>query len=778
MVRASVLLVCLLAVLAFGGQAASQIINPSFEEREQVTDEPVVLTGTGAVNLSHPPVIPETVVVTNQDKTVTYVRGTDYNIGGGVRIARTSNSRIPSGATVLVSYQYATLAGWTRYGYTVPGEGGQAVLPAYGSPGGSGTFDVLYPDQGAADGQVVVGYQGWGDPKNGGVYQTFEVTSGAGVLIISARAFSLNWSFQPTDIGNRVRAGLAIGVATDRSAVTEWYGDRGAQNYWGPGWCDISIPVPGPGTYTLFIENHIAWGSGIWSSLWDNVRLELCQVNITSGPTVTATGTDFATIEWDTDQPSSTIVHWDTDGPPYANTTIGDPGTHHSVTLTGLSDCATYHFSIKSEAPPCAPATSPDLTFMTSCLPCGPTLCNGDFEATDETGNPTLAPWRKIGRFDGLIEGPWFFGLTAHSPTHFAGTAASYDKKDGAALFQTVYTEPGKRYMAQCYIWTQNVGGVPQNTSVRIGIDPLGGTDPNSPSVQWNITGDTWSYTQHWETGAQLGWQPIFVFATAERNISTVFLQVKHKFADAWNVTAFDDVSFGEAVTASSAALCKKLPAGWPVEMTNKAVTYVYPLSPPFCYIEDDDRVAGIKVKLPDDAPMPSVGDRIDIVGYTSVADNEAQVNATSITINAPSTVPDPIGIPNKSVGGGQSGIQPAVPGGVGLSTTGLLVRTFGRCVAIDWVPNPFNWLCPFWIDDGSGINGGTRYDTGQHVTGLKVYYGLATAPYNVGNYLLVTGVAGVEIHDPTPLEPHSGDEYPVRVLYVRDSSDVVDLGP
>lgn len=771
-------LVCTLLLLVPSIQGICQIVNPSFEDSATVTDEPVTLTGTTAVALAHSSVIPESFVVTNQDKTITYTRNVDYTIHNGFRIARTSNSAIPSGATVLVSYRYATLAGWTPYGFTVQGEGGSAVPPSFGCVGGSGTFDVLFPDQGPADGYVVVGYQGWGDAKNGGVYQTFDVTSGAGVLLISVRAFSLNWGFQAFDIGNRVRAGLVSGVATDRSAVTTWYGDRGSQNYWGPGWVDISIPVPGPGTYTLFIENHLAWGAGIWSSLWDNVRLELCQVAITSGPTVTATG-DSATIEWETDRPSTSVVYWDTNGPPYDNVTFGEFGTYHRVVLTGLSEFTEYHFSVKSEAEPCAPAVSPDMTFTTSGVPCGPTICNGDFEAVDEYGNPTLAPWRKFGRFDGLQTEPWFAGLMAHSPTHFAGTAGSYDNsKDGSGLFQVVATTPGKKYMAVSYIWTLNIGGVPQNTSVRIGIDPQGGTNPNAPSVQWNITGDTWSYTQHWQTGEQLGWQPIYVFATAEKDIATVFLQIKHKFADAWNITAFDDVSFGEAVIADSAALCRSMPSGWPVDMKNKAVTYVYPLEPAFCYVEDDDRVAGVKVVLPDDAPIPNVGDRIDVVGTTAVVNNEVQVNATSITIGTPAEVPAPLAVPNKSIGGGRTGSQPAAPGGIGLSTTGLLVRTFGRCVAVDWLPNPFNWLCPFWIDDGSGIVGGTRYDTGQPVTGLKVYYGLATAPFNPGNYLLVTGVAGVEMHDPTPSEPNSGDEYPVRVLYVRDSTDIVDLGP
>jgi hypothetical protein len=769
--------VAMLALLAAGAHA--QISNPSFEDAVTYTDEAIVLTGTTATAFAHTPVIPQTVVVTNQAKTITYVHGTDYTLGGGARIQRTSTSTIPSGSTVLVTYQVPTLSNWTRYGYTIPGEGATAVLPSYGSPGAEGNFDVLYPNQGASDGYVVCGYQGWGDPKDGGVYQTFDVTSGAGVLLVAARAFSLDFSFHELDIGNRVRAGLVSGAATDRSAVTTWYGE----NYWGAGWSDISIPVPGPGTYTLFIENHTPWGSGIWNDLWDNVRLEVCQVAIVDGPSTNVTQTS-ATIEWDTDVPSTSIVYWDQNGPPYDNTSTGDPGTHHSVTLNDLAECATYHYSIKSEAPPCAPATSPDLTFMTACPPCGPTMCNGDFEDTDGGGAPTLVPWHIFGGFDGL-HGPGVpppnddtYGVPPHSPTHYCGDVESYGNGgNNSGVFQCVTTTPGVQYMARTYIYTQNVGGVPQNTTARIGIDPEGGTNPNAATVQWNINGDTWSYTQHWQTGQQLGWQPIYVFATAAGNVATVFLQVQHKFADAWNITAFDDVTFGEASVATTVAECKAQPPGWPVDMAGRAVTYVYSNPPYFCYVEDDDRVAGIKVAIPDEQPVPSVGDRIDIVGNTEVVNNEAQVAATGITIGTPETPPDPLAATNKSVDGGLSGLQPGIPGGAGLASTGLLLRVFGKCVAVDSLPYPINWLCPFWIDDGCGVEGGTRYDTGGQVTGLRVYYGFATAPYAVGHYLLVTGVAGVEMHDPTPDQQGSGDEYPIRVLYMRDDNDVVDLG-
>jgi len=75
---------------------------------------------------------------------------------------------------------------------------------------------------------------------------------------------------------------------------------------------------------------------------------------ITSAPTVTAVSDTTATIEWDTDEPSNSqvryataagIYNWNT-YPSVKNT--APMVTHHSVTLTGLSNAQDYYFRVGS----------------------------------------------------------------------------------------------------------------------------------------------------------------------------------------------------------------------------------------------------------------------------------------------------------------------------------------------------------------------------------------------------------------------------------------------
>ena len=181
-------------------------------------------------------------------------------------------------------------------------------------------------------------------------------------------------------------------------------------------------------------------------------------------------------------------------------------------------------------------------------------------------------------------------------------------------------------------------------------------------------------------------------------------------------------------------------------------------------YVETPNRVCGLRVNWTGGQVSR---DRLVTVSGTmaTTAAGERFIAATNVMDRGTGSV-STLAMSSRSVGAGQ-----------GLSTTGLLVTVFGKCVGVDLLPNPTNLLCPFWIDDGCGVDGGTRYDTGELVTGLRVYYGLSTAPYTPGDYLLVTGVAGVEINDPTPEQPASGDERVIRVIYVRSDADVVNLG-
>lgn len=121
-----------------------------------------------------------------------------------------------------------------------------------------------------------------------------------------------------------------------------------------------------------------------------------------------------------------------------------------------------------------------------------------------------------------------------------------------------------------------------------------------------------------------------------------------------------------------------------------------------YFYIEDDDRSSGIRVKYVD-GTLPSAGQRASVTGILSVEDGEAVVLATSVTaINTTDTI-EPLIVPVRSIGGAQTGVQPAVLAGgsdsyawlSGLNTTGLLIKVTGKLVE--------DFSGEQYVDDGSG---------------------------------------------------------------------------
>jgi len=85
-------------------QAQSGLINSLIN----ITNEPQVLNGTNLVTLLNPGVVPGTIAVTDSTGATNYVNGVDYltaTNGNQTELQRTTNSSIPSGASVLVSYE-------------------------------------------------------------------------------------------------------------------------------------------------------------------------------------------------------------------------------------------------------------------------------------------------------------------------------------------------------------------------------------------------------------------------------------------------------------------------------------------------------------------------------------------------------------------------------------------------------------------------------------------------------------------------------------------------
>ncbi len=160
-------------------------------------------------------------------------------------------------------------------------------------------------------------------------------------------------------------------------------------------------------------------------------------------------------------------------------------------------------------------------------------------------------------------------------------------------------------------------------------------------------------------------------------------------------------------------------------------------------------------------------GSLVDITGsVTLAADGEREINAgsTGVSFVEQSTVPGPLGMPNKHLGGGDfnvytPGVSNPDGSGVGLHNKGLLVKIWGKVTAVD-AGNKF-----FYIDDGTG------FQDGSGNTGVKISWAWSPTgkpsilPPAVDWYVSVIGLSSSDTAD-------SGATF-YRVLRPREQSDI-----
>ena len=105
-----------------------------------------------------------------------------------------------------------------------------------------------------------------------------------------------------------------------------------------------------------------------------------------------------------------------------------------------------------------------------------------------------------------------------------------------AGIYTQVNVEPGAGYRASIAWGAPNA---PDTFGRQLGIDPTGGTDPNSPSVIWG--------PMHWGPGRILNYPPpdvnIDVRARALGNVMTVFFLVDHPTSTGDNLIFVDAVA-------------------------------------------------------------------------------------------------------------------------------------------------------------------------------------------------------------------------------------------
>lgn len=191
-------------------------------------------------------------------------------------------------------------------------------------------------------------------------------------------------------------------------------------------------------------------------------------------------------------------------------------------------------------------------------------------------------------------------------------------------------------------------------------------------------------------------------------------------FCDRYNIVKWDNFSMSyqgivDPEITGSVTDVKSADDNTDVEVTSAVVTGVYD---GFFYIEDTNRVSGIKVVSGDTV---SIGDVVDVIGTMGTANAERYISAATVTVCSTDTIA-PLGMTGKSINGS------------GLSGVGLLVRTWGEVTYV----NSTDGYC--YIDDGSGISDGPAY------TGVKVITsGLSNqSSIAVDSYYELTGVLGM----------------------------------
>lgn len=183
-------------------------------------------------------------------------------------------------------------------------------------------------------------------------------------------------------------------------------------------------------------------------------------------------------------------------------------------------------------------------------------------------------------------------------------------------------------------------------------------------------------------------------------------------------------------------------------------------------YVQNKDRSSGIMLYFAGSTPSGfSDGDFVDVSGSVGVtsAGEVAVMNATlTKRTDLTSAKPLPLGMTNRTVGGGAFGNQVGVVNqyslpqtmATGLNNIGMLVRTSGTVQQV----GP-SW---FYMDDGSQLDDGYGY------TGIYVYVGSLQRP-NVGKNAVITGISTCEFLSPSISIAR-------RILRPRRQSDIIAL--
>lgn len=418
----------------------------------------------------------------------------------------------------------------------------------------------------------------------------------------------------------------------------------------------------------------------------NQTRVKISNINVTRG-------TNSATISWTTDVPTDTnYVEWGEDTPYTKRTDGAAGGTSHSVTLTNLLPATQYHYRVVSKTAGRFDSYSRDFVFVTN--PDSPNLlANPGFE----TG--LQAPWV---RFDiwpdgnrGVRNYPWtpsgepsFFGFQAHTGNFFYANAFQGGTPSKGGLYQRVPATPGDIMVFRAWVITYRTDPFPVSfdyeVSARVGIDPTGGTNPTSSNVVWGPWITAQDIVGAREEGTGKGsWTEAYVKATAASSYVTVFMMAGAEAPTRWQNWGFDDAMLTK-VTAQQVSRIgdiASLPDGTMLRITDKVVT-ASSLQIGANYVEEPDRVAGIRVEMND---ALTVGNKVTIQATKGTKPSGEPYLYDAVVL---SDVPD---AELKVLTARANALDTKK---LGPSTVGMLMQAVGR-INVDWNLN-------YYINDGS----------------------------------------------------------------------------
>lgn len=199
-------------------------------------------------------------------------------------------------------------------------------------------------------------------------------------------------------------------------------------------------------------------------------------------------------------------------------------------------------------------------------------------------------------------------------------------------------------------------------------------------------------------------------------------------------------------------AQSKGLSDGSPLMLSQRIVTALVPGG---FYVEEPDRSSGLRVAS---SAVVSVNDIVTVRGTIATTGNfERCLWADTVSTNGSSCL-QPLGMTNKSLGGGPLNYDPltgagqrGVENGEGLNNIGLLIKTTGR---VTGVGDDF-----FYIDDGTHAVDYTIF-VGTRV----ICSGMARPP--LGSYVAVTGISSITANRDKCyrcVQPRSASEIEIR---------------